>query len=267
MHCDATAIELRDLTYRYPDGTKALDGINLTVAHGERVALLGPNGAGKSTLIGHLNGITHAQEGVVAIEKVAVTPETVSGVRQRVGVVFQDPDNMLFMTSIRDDVAFGPRNMGLPEDEVCERVDTALAAVGLAEVAGKPGLHLSFGQKKRAAMASVLSMRPAVLVLDEPTSNLDPRSKRTMTEFIASLQVTLVIATHDMDLAWTMCDRAVVLDRGKIVADGPARQLMVDRELMLQHGLEVPHLALHELAGRAKPHSHHRHEDGTEHAH
>jgi cobalt/nickel transport system ATP-binding protein len=247
---DATAIEVRELGYRYPDGTSALKGISLRVAHGERIALLGPNGAGKSTLIGHLNGITRAQQGSITIEQRTIAAETVAKVRERVGVVFQDPDNMLFMTSVADDIAFGPRNMGLTAEEVARRVTLALAEVGLVDLAAKPGLHLSFGQKKRAALAAVLAMEPAVLVLDEPTSNLDPRSKRSMVELLSGLDVTLIVATHDMDLAWTLCDRAIVLDDGRIVADGPARDIMIDEALMHRHGLEVPHLALHWLAGR-----------------
>ncbi len=290
---EATAIEVRELGYRYPDGTNALKGISLRVAHGERIALLGPNGAGKSTLIGHLNGITRAQQGSIVIEQRTIAAETVAKVRERVGVVFQDPDNMLFMTSVADDIAFGPRNMGLTAEEVARRVTLALAEVGLVDLAAKPGLHLSFGQKKRAALAAVLAMEPAVLVLDEPTSNLDPRSKRSMVELLSGLDVTLIVATHDMDLAWTLCDRAIVLDDGRIVADGPARDIMIDEALMHRHGLEVPHLALHWLAGRAtlhdheikrghagaeghtsaeasiseRPHAPHRHADGTEHAH
>lgn len=240
MHCTAHAIEVADLTYCYPDGTLALDKVSFTIHHGERVALLGPNGAGKSTLIGHLNGITRAQSGTVAIEDIIITDKTIGTVRSRVGVVFQDPDNMLFMTSIGDDVAFGPLNMGLSQAEVDKRVHRALDAVSLTHLSEKPGMHVSFGQKKRAAIASVLSMEPAVLILDEPTSNLDPRAKREMTELVACLDITLVIATHDLDLAWRMCDRALVLDGGKVVAHGPAREIMANEELMLAHGLDVP---------------------------
>jgi cobalt/nickel transport system ATP-binding protein len=240
MHCDATAIEVTNLTYRYPDGTRALDEVTFTIPHGQRVALLGPNGAGKSTLIGHLNGITLAQHGVVAIEDVPITSQTVHDVRARVGVVFQDPDNMLFMTSIGDDVAFGPLNMKCDIAEVGRRVDHALEAMGISELRDKPGMHVSFGQKKRAALAAVLSMQPAVLILDEPTSNLDPRAKREMIELVSGLDVTLVIATHDMDLAWAMCDCALVLDEGRVIAHGGAREIMSDQSLMLSHGLEVP---------------------------
>lgn len=259
------AVQTSALSHHYPDGTAALREVSLVVRHGERVALLGPNGAGKSTLIGHLNGITSAQSGEVSIEGITISPTTVASVRTKVGVVFQDPDNMLFMTTIGEDIAFGPRNMGLAEEEVVQRVSAALAAVGLDDVARKPGLHLSFGQKKRAALASVLAMGPSVLVLDEPTSNLDPHAKRQMVELLAGLHATIIVATHDMDLAWTMCDRAVVLNGGRVVADGPARQIMTDEHLMLSNGLEIPHLALHELAGAPAPHHHHDGEPGHSH--
>ena len=260
MNASASAIEVRDLAYRYPDGTLALEGISLRVAPGERVALLGPNGAGKSTLIGHLNGILPAQRGQVLIAGRAITPTTLAQARQSVGVVFQDPDNMLFMTHLADDVAFGPRNQGCGEEEVSRRVERALDHVGLRGLAAKPGLHLSFGQKKRAALATVLAMAPRVLVLDEPTSNLDPRAKRVMIELLAGLDATLIVATHDMDLAWTLCGRALVLDGGRLVADGPAGAIMVDAALMHRHGLEVPHLALHQGAGQGvHPDSEHLH--------
>ncbi len=244
MSPDPPAIEVRDLNHRYPDGTHALRNIDLRISQGERIALLGPNGAGKSTLIRHLNGITLAQQGDVTIAGILISKQTVSAVRERVGVVFQDPDNMLFMTNLGDDIAFGPRNMGLPEDEVARRVSLALAEVGLADQAARPGLHLSIGQKKRAALATVLAMAPQVLVLDEPTANLDPRSKRAMMARLSGLAATLIVATHDMDLAWTLCQRAILLDKGRIVADGPAGTLMADRALMHRHGLEVPYLAL-----------------------
>ena len=260
-----SAIEVRDLAYRYPDGTLALDGISLRVAPGERVALLGPNGAGKSTLIGHLNGILPAQQGQVLIGGQAITPATLVQARQTVGVVFQDPDNMLFMTHLADDVDFGPRNQGCGEEEVGRRVARALDHVGLRDQAAKPGLHLSFGQKKRAALAAVLAMAPRVLVLDEPTSNLDPRAKRAMIELLAGLDATLIVATHDMDLAWTLCGRALVLDGGRLVADGPAGAIMIDAALMHRHGLEVPHLALHRSAGQVVPQDSeypHRHPPG-----
>lgn len=244
MHCHAHAIEVDHLDYHYEDGTPALCDVSFIISHGMRVALLGPNGAGKSTLIEHLNGIILAQEGRVLIEDVVISPDTLATVRERVGIVFQDPDNMLFMTSIAQDIAFGPLNLGLSDSEVEQRTSDALAAVSLSEKRDKPGMHLSFGQKKRAALATVLSMSPRVLVLDEPTSNLDPRAKRNMSELLANLDITLLVATHDMELAWNMCDTAIVLDEGKIVCMGDAHEIMSNETLMLEHGLEVPPSAL-----------------------
>ena len=240
MHCHAHAIELQHVSYRYEDGTPALNDVSFLIAHGQRVALLGPNGAGKSTLIEHLNGIILAQEGCVLIEDVVIARETLATVRERVGIVFQDPDNMLFMTSIEQDIAFGPLNMSLDAAVVAQRTDDALASVNLVEKREKPGMHLSFGQKKRAALATVLSMKPRVLVLDEPTSNLDPRAKRNMSKLLSELDITLLVATHDMELAWNMCDTALVIDEGRIVAMGDAHEIMSNESLMLEHGLEVP---------------------------
>lgn len=243
------ALEVTDLVHEYPDGTRALDGISLAVSAGERVALLGPNGAGKSTLILHTNGVLMPQRGTLTVDGVALEPATVREVRARVGLVFQDPDDQLFMTTVYDDVAFGPLNMGLSREAVDGRVHDALHAVGLADVASRPGAHLSFGQKKRIALATVLSMSPALLVLDEPTSNLDPRAKRSMLDLLGALETTMLVATHDMDLAWKLCDRAVVIDGGQVVADGPAHEVMADEELMLGHGLDLPNAVRFGQAG------------------
>ncbi len=234
------AIELESVRYTYPDGTIALDGVDLVVSEGESVALLGPNGAGKSTLLLHLNGILRCCGGSVTVEGVAVSDDTVRGVRSRVGMVFQDPDDQLFMTTLYDDVAFGPLNMGLAREEADARVHDALHAVGLAHETSRPGQHLSFGERKRAAIATVLAMRPHILVLDEPTSNLDPRARREMIALLAGLAATKIVATHDMDMAMRLCDRAVIVDAGRVVADGPAVDLLADAELLEAHGLEVP---------------------------
>jgi cobalt/nickel transport system ATP-binding protein len=238
------ALELKDVRHTYPDGTEAVRGVSLAIATGERVALLGPNGAGKSTLILQLNGVLRPTAGEVVVDGVTLSDATVREIRAKVGLVFQDPDDQLFMTTVLDDVAFGPLNMGLAREEVDRRVHEALHAVGLADVAGRAGQHLSFGQRKRIALATVLSMTPRVLVLDEPTSNLDPRARRRMVELLRELDATLVVATHDMDLAAELCDRAVVVDAGKVAADGPAAELLADGELLAAHGLELPHVPL-----------------------
>ena len=233
-------LEARQLVHVYPDGTRALDGIDLTVRRGEGVALLGPNGAGKSTLILHLNGILRATGGEVRVDGSLLKDETVREARAAVGMVFQDPDDQLFMTTVYDDVAFGPLNMGLSAEEVDARAHETLHDVGLAEAASRPASHLSFGQRKRVALATVLSMDPAVFVLDEPTSNLDPRARREMVELLGELDVTRVVATHDMEVAARLCDRAVVLDEGRIVADGRFEDVMSDEAFLEAHGLEAP---------------------------
>jgi len=234
------AVELIRVGFAYPDGTAALQAIDLSVARGERIALLGPNGAGKSTLMLHLNGILRPRQGEVRVGGTRVGSDTLREVRARVGLVFQDPDDQLFMTTVYDDVAFGPLNAGLPGAEVESRVHEALHAVGLPETASKPGHHLSFGQRKRIALATVLSMQPDVLVLDEPTSNLDPRSRRHMIELLGGLVATMIVATHDMDFAWALCERAVVLDAGMIIADGRREDVLTNEQLLHAHGLELP---------------------------
>ncbi len=234
------ALDLDALTFHYPDGTTALDGVSLAIEPGQRVALLGPNGAGKSTLMLHTNGILRPASGQVTVDGLVLSDDTVRAIRGKVGLVFQDPDDQLFMTTVYDDVAFGPLNMGLSASEVDSRVHHALHDVGLAELASKPGQNLSFGQRKRAALATVLSMSPSVLVLDEPTTNLDPRAKRQMVELLGQLDATLLVATHDMDLAWELCDRAVILDSGRVVADGPVQSVLADETLLVTHGLDLP---------------------------
>ena len=233
-------VEIVGLRHRYPDGTEALRGVDLAIAEGRSLALLGPNGAGKSTLLLHLNGILRPTEGSVRLDGVKITPATVKQTRERVGLVFQDPDDQLFMTTLYEDVAFGPLNQGLPAAEVDELVHRTLHAVGLADAASRPGHHLSFGQRKRATLATVLVMKPRVLVLDEPTSNLDPHSKREMVALLESLGTTALIATHDMDVAWQLCSDAAVLDDGKVVALGPKETILTDEALLEAHGLELP---------------------------
>ncbi|MRS12023.1 MAG: ABC transporter ATP-binding protein [Actinobacteria bacterium] len=207
---------------------------------GKSLALLGPNGAGKSTLLLHLNGILRPSSGSVRVSGREVADDTVRDVRRDVGLVFQDPDDQLFMTTLYEDVAFGPRNMGMSAAETDELVHRALHDVGLEDAASRPGHHLSFGQRKRAALATVLVMRPKLLVLDEPTANLDPRARRHMVALLQSLGTTALMATHDMDIAWELCSDAAVLDGGRIVAVGAREDILTDEALLHAHGLELP---------------------------
>ena len=232
---------VEDVAFAYPDGHQALFGVDLTVERGERVALLGPNGAGKTTLVLHLNGILRAGRGRVSVAGLPVGKPTLREIRRRVGVVFQDPDDQLFMPTVAEDVAFGPRNLGLPEAEVALRVAAALEQVGMAEFADRPPHHLSFGQRRRVAVATVLSMDPEILVLDEPSSNLDPAGRRELAEVLQALPVTLLMVTHDLPYALQLCPRSVVLDGGAVVADGPTRELLTDADLLAQHRLELPY--------------------------
>ena len=235
------ALELADVRYAYPDGHEALCGISLRVEPGERVAVLGPNGAGKSTLCLQLNGILAPTEGSVSVGGMRVGGKSLKEVRRRVGVVFQDPDDMLFMPTVEQDVAFGPSNLGLSGDEVRKRVERALTAVGMEGTGGRAPHHLSFGQRKRVATAAVLSMEPEVLVLDEPSSNLDPRARREFGEILAGLSQTIVMVTHDLPYAHEICERAVIMDGGRIAADGPTDVILADADLLAAHDLELPH--------------------------
>jgi len=233
------ALEIRGLSYSYPDGTRALEGIDLKVFEGERVALVGPNGAGKTTLLLHLNGLLRG-EGQIMVFGRPLDRRSLWTIRKEVGLVFQDPDDQLFMPQVFDDVAFGPLNLGLPEAEVRERVAEALRIVGMEGAAERPPHHLSLGERKRIALATVLAMRPRLLALDEPTGNLDPKGRRELIALLQRLKGTLIIATHDLELVLELCPRAVLLYQGKVVADGLARELLGDERLMLAHGLEVP---------------------------
>ena len=234
------ALEVESLAYAYPDGHQALFGVDLRIDSGERVALLGPNGAGKTTLVLHLNGIHLAGHGSVSVAGTPVEKRTLKEVRRRVGLVFQDPDDQLFMPTVREDVAFGPANLGIRGDDLDERVNEALRAVGMEEHADRSPHHLSFGQRRRVAVATVLSMQPDVLVLDEPSSNLDPASRRELAEILLSLQQTILLVTHDLPYALELCPRALVMNEGTIVADGRTSEVLADRTLMEANRLELP---------------------------
>jgi cobalt/nickel transport system ATP-binding protein len=235
------SLDVRGLAFAYPDGHQALFGVDLTVQRGERVALLGPNGAGKTTLVLHLNGIFTAGLGSVCVGGLEVRKENLQEVRRRVGIVFQDPDDQLFMPTVRDDVAFGPANLGIGGSELEARVGKALAQVGMSDAVDRPPHHLSFGQRRRVAVATVLAMEPEILVLDEPSSNLDPASRRELADIVRSLDVTVLMVTHDLPYALELCARSVILSEGIIVADGPTREILADRDLMRSHRLELPY--------------------------
>jgi cobalt/nickel transport system ATP-binding protein len=233
-------IEIMGLSFSYPDGTIALTAIDLHIHRGERVALLGPNGAGKTTLILHMNGIHQPQAGTVTVSGLAVTTPNLLEIRRRVGLVFQDPDDQLFMPTVREDVEFGPRNLGLAGIELERRVATAMAALEVVDLADRAPNHLSFGQKRRVSMAGVMAMEPEILVLDEPTSNLDPASRQDLTRALLGLDVTQLIVTHDLLYALEVCPRSVIIDAGRIVADGPTRELLADADLLAAHRLALP---------------------------
>jgi cobalt/nickel transport system ATP-binding protein len=232
-------IRIDNLSYAYPDGRRALTDINLTVYRGESLAITGPNGAGKSTLLLHLNGILRS-EGQVRVFSEPVTEKNLKEVRRRIGLVFQDPDDQLFSATVFDDVAFGPMNLDYSEAEVRQAVTSALEKVGMTGFEHRSSHHLSLGERKRIAIATILSMSPEVMVLDEPTSNLDPQGKWLLIELLQKLPVTRLIATHDLELVAALCQRVVVLDAGRIVADDTAEQILNNKSLLAAHGLSQP---------------------------
>lgn len=237
--CDGDILQIRDLHFSYPDGHIALRGIDLSVCEGEKVALVGPNGAGKSTLMLHVNGIL-GENSSVSIAGLDVNKENLPVIRALVGLVFQNPDDQLFSPTVFDDVAFGPLHMGLPEDEVYKRVEKALADVHMDDFGNRLSHHLSMGQKKRIAIATVLAMQPHILVLDEPSAGLDPRSRRSLINFLQGLPITMLVSTHDLRMVNDLFPRMVIMDEGKIVADGSSSDLLKDDELLEAHGLESP---------------------------
>ena len=237
---EVALIELRGVRHDYPDGHTALRGVDLAVRRGERLAVLGPNGSGKTTLVLHLNGVLLPTAGTVCIAGRSTADGALAEIRRQVGIVFQDPDDQLFMPTVRQDVAFGPANLGLRGEELDERVRHALDAVDMAAAAGRAPHHLSFGQRRRVALATVLAMRPDVLVFDEPSANLDPFARRELADVVEALGITMVVVTHDLLYAAELCERSVVLDAGAVVADGPTLELLADAELLAAHRLELP---------------------------
>jgi cobalt transport protein ATP-binding subunit len=233
-------LEIENLSFSYPDGFQALHNISLAVGMDEKVALVGPNGAGKSTLMLHLNGLLRGQHDCLRVGGLDVNEQNLGRIRAWVGLVFQNPDDQLFNPRVFDDVAFGPLHMGLPADEVRQRVADALAAVGMEGFGERVSHHLSVGQKKRIALATVLSMAPLILILDEPSAGLDPRARRSLINLLGDMQRTMLIATHDLHLVRELCPRTVVLDEGRIVADGSTGAILGDQALLEAHGLELP---------------------------
>jgi cobalt/nickel transport system ATP-binding protein len=233
------SIEIDNLSFKYPDGHPALDDVSLHIQPCEKVALVGPNGAGKSTLMLHLNGIL-SSHGQVCVAGLPVVKENLGMVRARVGMVFQNPDDQLFSPTVYDDVAYGPLYQGLPLSEVRQRVDEALRVVNMQVYTSRVSHHLSVGEKKRIAIATVLSMQPEVLALDEPTAGLDPRARRSLIRLLDELPITMLVSTHDLLMVRELFPRMVVMDEGRIVADGPTEELMRDEALLNAHGLEKP---------------------------
>jgi len=233
-------IEIEDLSFTYPDGQQALKGVSLTIRRGETVALIGPNGAGKSTLLLHLNGILRSSNGTVRVLGLTIKQRNLKQIRCKIGLVFQEPEDQLFSPTVFDDVAFGPLNMGCSEEEVRRRVRRALHQVGMSGLVGRSPHHLSVGEKKRIAIATVLSMSPEILLIDEPTSNLDPRGRWELIELLRELPLTRVIASHDLEMVRVLCQRTIILDEGRVVADGPTRRIMADISLLASRGLAPP---------------------------
>jgi cobalt/nickel transport system ATP-binding protein len=233
-------VEVKDLRYTYPDGNAALHGVSFRITHGESVAVVGANGAGKSTLLLHLNGCLIPEAGSVRIGDFPLNKKTLHHVRRTVGMIFQDPDDQLFMPLVHDDVAFGPLNLGLPPEEVEQRVNDALATVGASHLKNRPPYRLSGGEKRSVAIASVLSMSPSILVMDEPTSNLDPRGRRQLINLLCTFHHTIIIATHDLDMVLDVCSRTIVLNEGRVLADGPTFDILADDDILDSSRLEKP---------------------------
>lgn len=233
-------VEFKDVHYNYPDGTSALNGLSLRITHGESVGIVGSNGAGKSTLLMHTNGFLLPQRGSITIGDLTLDTKTRQEIRKKVGLIFQNPDDQLFMPTVFDDVAFGPLNLGLSPDRVSETVMSALETVGCIALKDKPPHHLSGGQKSAVAIATVIAMEPDILVMDEPASHLDPRSRRALINLLRHFHHTKIIASHDLDLILDICERCIIIRNGKVVADGPAEEMLSDRQLLEENNLELP---------------------------
>ena len=239
----APSLLIEDLAFAYPDGNQALFGVNLRVERGEFVAILGPNGAGKTTLVMHMNGNHPAEHGRVSVAGEVIDTkdkDLLRRIRGKVGVVFQDPDDQLFMPTVGEDIAFGPYNMGLRGAELDAAVDQALALVHMSEFKDRPPHHLSFGQRRRVAVATVLAMKPEILVLDEPSSNLDPASRRELANILRDLKITTLMVTHDIPYAYELCERSIILSGGIVVADGDTKTILSDSKLLSENRLELP---------------------------
>ncbi len=232
-------LTIKDLHYSYPDGHVALRGVSLQMEKDEKVALVGPNGSGKSTLLLHINGLLNG-EGEISVGELKVQEENLATIRARVGLVFQNPDDQLFSPTVKEDVAFGPLHMGLPEDVVHQRVKDALSQVSMGDYAERLSYYQSMGEKKRISVATVLSMQPELLVLDEPSAGLDPRARRQLINLLEELPIGMLVATHDLLMVRQLFPRMVVLDRGELVADGPTADILKDAALLKEHGLEMP---------------------------
>ncbi|MEK6753949.1 MAG: ABC transporter ATP-binding protein [Chloroflexota bacterium] len=237
--CDGDVLTVKDLHFSYPDGHAALHGVSFNLCSGDKVALVGPNGAGKSTLMLHLNGILGGH-GEVEVAGKCLTRDNLPAIRAMVGLVFQNPDDQLFSPTVFEDVAFGPLHMGLPETDVRARVNAALEAVRMSSYQDRLSHHLSVGEKKRIAIATVLSMNPSLLILDEPSAGLDPRARRTLINLLRELPITMLVSTHDMKLVQELFPRTIIMDEGQIVADGLTHEILEDEKLLTAHGLEKP---------------------------
>lgn len=234
-------VEVSGLSFRYPGADQVLHELNLSIVAGERIAVLGPNGSGKTTFVLHLNGLLELQSGSIQIGGLEMSADHLADIRRQVGAVFQDPDDQLFMQTVGDDVAFGPANLGIPRGERDRIVGDALASVGASQLVARTSHHLSGGEKRRVAIATVLAMNPDILVLDEPTSGLDPVGRRELAELLDTLPQTQVVVTHDLPFALATCPRAIIVSGGTVVADGPTDEMLRDTALLARHGLELPY--------------------------